>query len=292
MNYELQTTNYNDFIPFTKMQGSGNDFIIVDNRSGIIKDRENFSKRVCSRKKGIGADGLLLLEESDKATFKMRIFNPDGTEAEMCGNGGRCIARFAYLKKIVGEKCSFETLSGPIIAYVNEAQTKIRMKNPCHLHLNLKLALEGNSYEGHYLDTGVPHLILFAPKVEKAPLEKLGPKIRYHRYFQPQGTNVDFVEVEGDTLKVRTYERGVEKETLSCGTGAVASAIIANIIRGLGSPLKIKTKGGNLKVYFQRRNKTNFTPLENPSLPEFTEVFLEGEAKVVFEGKYEKKGGE
>jgi len=147
------------------MQGSGNDFIVVDNRSGVIKDRENFSKRVCSRKKGIGADGLLLLEESGKADFKMRIFNPDGTEAEMCGNGGRCIARFAYLKKIVGEKCSFETLSGPISAYVNEAQAKIRMKNPCHLHLNLKLALGDNSYEGHYLDTGVPHFILFAPKV-------------------------------------------------------------------------------------------------------------------------------
>ncbi len=279
-----------DLIPFTKMQGSGNDFIVVDNRGKIIKDRENFSKRVCSRKKGIGADGLLLLEESDKANFKMRIFNPDGTEAEMCGNAARCIARFVYLKGIAGEKCSFETLSGPISSYVNETQVKIRMKDPSRLHLNLKLILEDGSYEGHYLDTGVPHFILFVPEVEKAPLEELSLKIRYHRHFQPQGTNVNFVEVGRDSLKVRTYERGVEGETLSCGTGVVAAAIIANIVRGLGSPLKVKTKGGGLKVYFQRRDKTNLAPIENPSLPEFTEVFLEGEAQLVYEGRYERKG--
>lgn len=262
-------------LEFSKMEGTGNDFVIVDNRSGIVKNREGLARKICARKKGVGADGLLLLEKSDRADFKLRIFNPDGSEPEMCGNGARCIARFAYLERITGNECCFETLSGLVNAYVDEDRVKIRMKDPSFLNLNLKLSLEKESFEGYYLDTGVPHFVLFVPDVEKVALEKLGPEIRYHYYFQPQGTNADFVEVEESLLKVRTYERGVEAETLSCGTGVTAAAIMAGVVRGLDSPVEVKTKGGTLKVYFRRKDRHNFT-----------QVFLEGKVRLVYQGRY------
>ena len=260
---------------FSKMEGTGNDFVVLDNRSGIVKDGENLAKRICLRKKGVGADGLLLLEKSDRADFRMRIFNPDGSEPEMCGNGARCIARFAYLERIVGSKSSFETLSGLVSAYVDEEMVKIKMKDPSFLNPNLELSLGNDSYEGCHLDTGVPHFVLFVPEVGKVALEKLGPEIRYHQCFQPAGTNVDFVEAKKSFLKARTYERGVEAETLSCGTGVTAVAIVASLVHELTSPVEVRTKGGNLKVHFQRRGKSNFT-----------RVFLEGEARLVYEGRY------
>ena len=260
---------------FSKMEGTGNDFVMVDNRSGIIEDRENTAKRICLRKKGVGADGLLLLEKSDRADFRMRILNPDGSEPEMCGNGARCIARFAYLEGIVGRKCCFETLSGLVSAYMDEEIVKIQMKDPSFLNPSLELSLGDDSYQGCHLDTGVPHFVLFVPEIERISLEKLGPEIRYHQSFQPTGTNVDFVEVEKSFLKVRTYERGVEAETLSCGTGVTAAAIVASLIHGLSSPIGVKTRGGNLKVHFQTKDKTSFT-----------RVFLEGEARLVYQGEY------
>ncbi len=263
-------------IPFTKMQGSGNDFIVIDNRSHLIKNRPEFARRVCPRKTGIGADGVLLLEKSRVADFKMRIFNPDGSEPGMCGNGARCIARFAHLKKMVGEKCSFETLSGKIFSQVKKDGVCIRMKDPSPPHLNLEINLGDGSYTGHFLDTGVPHFVLFVPQVEKIDLPEMGSRIRYHRKFQPGGTNVDFAEIKDETVRMRTYERGVEAETLSCGTGAVATAIAANLVYTLSSPVKIKTLGGDLKVYFHKSGPHKFT-----------EVFLEGEAEVVYEGKWE-----
>ncbi len=259
---------------FSKMEGTGNDFVVVDNRSDIVEDREGMAKRICLRRKGVGADGLLLLEKSKGADFRMRIFNPDGSEPEMCGNGARCIARFAYLEGIVGRECSFETQSGLISAYVDEEMVRIRMKDPSFLNPNLQLSLKDDSYEGCHLDTGVPHFVLFVPEIEGVALGKLGPEIRYHQSFQPAGTNVDFVEVKGSLLKVRTYERGVEAETLSCGTGVTASAIVASLTRGLSSPIGVETRGGNLKVHCRRKDKTSFT-----------EVFLEGEAQLVYEGE-------
>ena len=260
-------------ISFTKMQGCGNDFIIVDNRSNLIRERAEFARKVCARKTGIGADGLLLLEESREADFKMRTFNPDGTEAEMCGNGARCAARFAYLKGITGRECSFWTPSGIIASRTEGDKVKIRMKEPADLELNIKLTLDGRVHQGHYVNTGVPHFVLFVSDVKKAPLDDLAPRIRYHQRFQPEGTNVNFVEIkERRTLKVRTYERGVEGETLGCGTGAVASSLVASFIFGLDSPLKVKMKGGELTVYFRKDRGR------------FTDVFLEGEAEVVYEG--------
>ena len=265
-------------LPFAKLQGSGNDFIVVDNRANLIKDGRSLAMILCSRKTGIGADGLLLLEESQGADFKMRIFNPDGSEAEMCGNGARCIAQFAYLKGIVARRCSFETLAGIISCQIQGRQgrkVKIGMEEPQDLRSNLRLSLKGEIYEGHYLNTGVPHFVLFTPRVDQVPLEELAPSIRNHPKFRPQGTNVDFVEVEkGGTLKVRTYERGVEEETLACGTGAVASALTSNLTRGIPSPVRVKMKGGDLFVYFERAKDNSFSG-----------VFLEGEARLIFEGK-------
>jgi diaminopimelate decarboxylase len=263
-------------IPFTKLQGSGNDFIVIDNRAQCIKNRAEFSRTICPRKTGIGADGVLFLEKSRLADFKMRIFNPDGSEAAMCGNGARCIARFAHLKKIVGEKCSLETLSGKIFSQVKKDRVRIRMKDPSISQLNLEISLGDGSCTGHFLDTGVPHFVLFVPEVEKIDLPEMGSRIRYHEKFQPEGANVDFAEINNDTVKMRTYERGVEAETLSCGTGAVATALAANLVNALNSPVKIKTPGGALKVYFQKSGTHNFT-----------QVFLEGKTELVYEGKWE-----
>jgi diaminopimelate decarboxylase len=263
-------------IPFTKLQGSGNDFIVIDNRSQLIKNRPEFARTICPRKTGIGADGVLFLEKSRVADFKMRIFNPDGSEPAMCGNGARCIARFAHLKKIVGEKCSFETLSGKIFSQVKKNRVRIRMKDPPKLQLNLEINLGDGSYTGHFLDTGVPHFVLFVREVEKIDLPKMGSRIRYHGKFQPEGTNVDFAEIKDDTVRMRTYERGVEAETRSCGTGAVATALAANLVHALNSPVKIRTPGGDLKIYFQKSGTHNFT-----------QVSLEGKAEVVYEGKWE-----
>jgi len=262
-------------IPFVKLQGTGNDFIVVDNRANLIKDPGALARKVCSRKEDVGADGLLLLEESQKAYFKMRIFNPDGSEAEMCGNGARCIAQFAYLKDIAGRRCTIETLGGTIRCQIQGKKVKIGMEKPRDLRLNLRLSLKGEIYEGHYLNTGVPHFILFASRVEEVALEELAPLIRRHPKFRPQGTNVDFVQVtKGNTLKVRTYERGVEDETLACGTGAVASALVGSLTCGVSSPVRVRMKGGDLFIYFERGKDNNFS-----------QVFLEGEARVAFEGK-------
>lgn len=262
-------------LKFSKMEGTGNDFVVMDNRSGMVKDRENLAKKICLRKKGVGADGLLLLEKSDRADFRMRIFNPDGSEPGMCGNGARCIARFAYLEGIIDKECSFETLSGLVSAHIDEENVKIKMKDPSFLNLKLELSLKDDSCAGYHLDTGVPHFVLFVPEIERVALGKLGPEIRYHQCFQPAGTNVNFVEVKESFLEVRTYERGVEAETLSCGTGVTAAAIIASLVRSFSSPVEVRTKGGNLKVHFQRRDKTNFT-----------QVFLEGEVRLIYEGRY------
>ncbi len=193
----------------------------------------------------------------------------------MCGNGARCIARFAHLKGIVARSCTIETLGGIIKCQIQGKKVKIEMKKPQDLRLNVGLSLKGHIYEGHYLNTGVPHFVLFTSRVEKVPLGELAPLIRRHSKFRPQGTNVDFVEVKkGNTLKVRTYERGVEDETLACGTGAVASALIGSLTRGVLSPVRVKMKGGDLFIHFKRVDDNSFA-----------HVFLEGEAHLTFEGK-------
>jgi len=259
-------------VEFWKMEATGNDFIVLDNRGEIVRERKNFSLSFCHRKKGIGADGVIFIEEADDADFTMRIFNPDGSEAEMCGNGARCAVLFSYLKGIAKKSCEFKTLSGKIKAEVGNSTVRIKMTDPFDLREKITLDVDGEKYTGYYINTGVPHFVIFFSDIEKIPLKQMGRKIRFHSLFHPQGTNVDIVSLEKDAISIRTYERGVEDETLSCGTGAVACALISSLKGNLISPIRVKTKGGELKVLFENKEG------------KFKNVFLEGKVNIVYQG--------
>jgi diaminopimelate epimerase len=264
-------------IPFSKMTGCGNDFIIIDNRRKILNvDKlEDFVQKVCAHKLSAGADGVVLIEPSQKVNFKWRFFNSDGSVAEMCGNAARCVARFAVLKGIAPPKMAFETLAGIIEAEVAERQIKVLMVQPTGLKLEINVPIDGESHQMHFINTGVPHAIEFVDKASSVAVKDLGKKIRFHAQFQPAGTNANFVQVvDRKHIKVRTYERGVEDETLACGTGAVASALIAAKTGFVDSPVEVQTSGGEiLKIYFQAKGDG------------FDRVFLEGDARVVYEGE-------
>ena len=263
-------------INFTKVVGSGNDFIVIDNRK--MTHHNNLSRlaeEICHRKNSIGADGMLLLEGSKTGDFKMRIFNPDGSEVDMCGNGARCIALFAYKMGIAGKKMKIDTRSGALNAEVMAHSVKLQMSLPKDLRLMFNLDMGGMRYEVSYINTGVPHVVRFEEDVDKVDVRKFGAIIRYHKEFSPSGTNANFVEViSSNKIKVRTYERGVEDETLACGTGATASSIIASMVKGVKPPVEVITRGEEtLKVYFSISGK------------EVNEVYLEGGAKIVYEGR-------
>jgi diaminopimelate epimerase len=263
-------------IDFFKMSGSGNDFIVIDNRDGSLPvgDCVAFVRKVCERKVSVGADGLFFIEKSDKVDFKWRFFNADGSEAEMCGNGGRCVARFAYLKGIAGERMSFETGAGIIDAEVRGDVVKIRLTPPHSLVLDEKIRIGDQELFVHSLNTGVPHAVHFLHDLGGFDVVATGRAIRRHDRYQPAGTNANFAAVEDDhTLAVRTYERGVEDETLACGTGSVAAALIASRKGLVSSPVDVRVRSGELlRVYFEST--------ENG----FEKVYLEGKAKVVYQG--------
>ncbi len=264
-------------IPFCKMNGSGNDFILIDNRRGILDadHLRDFVPRVCARKISVGADGVILIEPSKRVDFRWRFFNSDGSEAEMCGNGGRCAARFALMKGIAPARLSFETLAGIIEAEVSGRQVKLQMVRHSGLALDLKVRIDDKIHDLHFINTGVPHAVKFVEDIASAAVQELGRQIRFHSCFQPAGTNANFVQVlDRGHLRVRTYERGVEDETLACGTGAVAVALIA-AKRGLvDSPVDVQTTGGEiLKIYFQGQGDG------------FDRVFLQGDTRLVYEGE-------
>ncbi len=263
-------------LPFSKLQGTGNDFVIIDNRNGefarFIGNRA-FAEAVriiCQRKKSVGADGLILIEPCETANFRWRFFNSDGSPAEMCGNGARCAARFAFEKGIAPKRMSFETEAGIIDATVNGRNVKVKLTEP----FDLKLNMEVEGIKGNFINTGVPHFVIFVEDLENTDVTNIGRAIRFSEAFQPQGTNVDFVSVKAQNLKVRTYERGVESETFACGTGAVASALISAIVYNLSSPLTVETKSGEkLKVFFEKENL------------KFKNVYLEGITTWVYDGE-------
>ena len=259
------------------MSGSGNDFIVVDNRAGIV-DKGNlgqFVASICRRKLSVGADGVILLEASERADFKWRFFNADGGEVEMCGNGGRCAARLAYLKGIAGPRLSFETKSGVIWAEVTGGRVKLEMPEPTTPELDYPLEVEEEAFTVSSITVGVPHVVIWVSHLETSPVFRVGQAIRYHRRYAPAGTNVNFVEqLDDGTFSIRTYERGVEDETLACGTGSVATALIAATKGIAASPAVLHTRGGEaLKVYFEG------------SGDDFRNVFLEGDARVIYEGR-------
>jgi len=263
-------------IPFSKMSGCGNDFIFIDNRTGIL-DPDNlgdFVIKICAPKISVGADGVVLIEDSRKANFRWHFFNSDGSEAEMCGNAGRCAARFAVLKGIAPEKLAFETLAGIIAAEVSGRRVKLQMIKPFGLKLDFSVQIDGNSHSLHFINTGVPHVIHFVSAASQVEVKDLGRKIRFHAHFQPAGTNANFAQViDRKSIKIRTYERGVEDETLACGTGAVASALISAAKGFVDSPVAVETSGGEiLNIHFQKKGD-GFDP-----------VFLEGDTRLVYEG--------
>jgi len=260
-----------------KMSGSGNDFILIDHREPFLKEDglKDLVRKVCQRRISVGADGLILIEGSKKADFKWRFYNADGSEAEMCGNGGRCAARFAYLKGITGPSLKFETLAGILSARVDGKKVKLEMTKPFGLKLDETILIDGEEKVFSSLNTGVPHAVLFVENLEKLDILRIGKAIRHHSFFAPSGTNADFVQVEkGSQLSIRTYERGVEDETLACGTGAVAAALIAAFKGLVKSPVSIKTRGGEvLAVYFEIENR------------EAKRVFFEGDVHVIYEAE-------
>jgi diaminopimelate epimerase len=264
-------------IPFMKMSGSGNDFILIDHREPFLKEDslKDFVQKVCRRRVSVGADGLILIERSEKADFKWRFYNSDGSEPEMCGNGGRCAARFAYLKGIVGPSLKFETLAGILSARVDGKRVKLEMTKPFGLKLDETLLVDGKKESFSFINTGVPHAVLFREDLEKLDIVKNGRSIRRHPHFAPAGTNVNFIRVaKGASLSVRTYERGVEDETLACGTGVVASALIAAFKGLVKSPVSVKTRGGEvLAVHFEIEGR------------EVKEVFFEGEVHIIYEAE-------
>jgi diaminopimelate epimerase len=264
-------------LPFYKMHGGGNDFVLVDHRARFIPqaDQPAFARRVCHRQVGVGADGLILIEDSESANFRWRFYNADGSEPEMCGNGGRCAARGAVLMGLAPARLTFETLAGLINAEVNGRRVRLEMTGGGDLRLNQRIPLDGETLTGHIVRVGVPHVVIPVTDLETVPVTAWGRKVRFHSLFQPAGTNVDFITFAGPReISMRTYERGVEDETLACGTGAVAAALIASRLGRVSSPTTVHTRGGEaLTVYFQ------------PQGDGFTGVALEGEALVVCQGE-------
>jgi diaminopimelate epimerase len=273
-------------IPFTKMSGTGNDFIIIDNRQSFI-DEENqsdFARAVCRRKFSVGADGLILIEDSDTADFKWQFYNGDGSRAEMCGNGARCAARFAFANKIAPAVMQFETTAGKIEARIMDEAgeiVRIRLTAPEDLRLQMDLTVGGTEQILHFINTGVPHTVLLVSDAGEVPVTEWGRAIRFHDHFQPAGTNANFVQpLNRDTLKVRTYERGVEDETMACGTGAVASALVTALLDQVIPPVSVITSGGEqLTIHF------TLTGGEGSRQLDLTEpIYLEGPTNLVYEG--------
>ncbi|TBW26734.1 diaminopimelate epimerase [Gramella sp. KN1008] len=256
-------------LTFYKYQGTGNDFVMIDNRDlKISKNNTKLVRRLCDRKFGIGADGLILLENSEdpKDDFKMVYFNADGNESSMCGNGGRCLVAFAKFLGIIEDKAKFTAIDGPHDATVKDGIVSLKMQDVLQISQNDNFS---------FLDTGSPHHVVFAEDIAEKDIKTEGAAIRYSDRYKTAGTNVNFVEgISQDTFSVRTYERGVEDETLSCGTGVTAVAIAAYAAGRTGSErVKLITQGGELFVDFKKTEKG------------YSDIWLSGPAQLVFKGE-------
>ncbi|MBN1405505.1 MAG: diaminopimelate epimerase [Candidatus Omnitrophica bacterium] len=262
-------------VKFTKMQARGNDFVVINAITGNLPA---LAVKLCDRKFGIGADGLLVIEKSKCADVRMRIFNADGSEAEMCGNGASCVALWVKSQNRIPDnrQISIETKAGIIKSGVKGDTVKIKLTDPKGLKLDIPIKINNRALKVNFVDTGVPHAVILAEAIEKIDVQAIGSSVRYHKRFSPKGANVDFIEaLNKDSIKIRTYERGVEAETLACGTGSVASAIIFACKTGTGKKtVNVHTKSKEmLKVHFVRLGQ------------KFSDVWLEGKAHIVFNGE-------
>jgi diaminopimelate epimerase len=263
-------------IEFYKYHGTGNDFIIIDNRDLQWKPSHKQVVFLCDRHFGIGADGLMLLDYAEGFDFGMTYFNCDGNESTMCGNGGRCLTAFARMLGIIDLKARFYAIDGEHEAFIlNESG------NLTHIKLKMKDVTVEEPVDGNFfIDTGSPHYVIFSTNIKRIDIVKKARKIRYDTCFAEEGTNVDFVEIKDDHLFVRSYERGVEDETLSCGTGITAS-VLAAAVKNTGNPgfFKVKTPGGEVKVSFRQEENL------------FSDIWLEGPAELVFSGEIDMEDG-
>ncbi len=276
-------------IPFVKMVGAGNDFIIIDPQPNL--DYIKFTQAVCDRHSGIGADGVLISEKSTTSDYRMRIINADGSEAEMCGNGARCLAAYIVAnakptKKLFG----METLAGEVLAEVNGEEVRVRLSDPKDYMPALNITIAGQKMRIDFIDTGVPHTIVFVEGLQEVDVNSLGRLIRNHPRFSPRGTNVNFAEIaspEGgksgnSMVAVRTYERGVEAETLACGTGSVAAALIAYLHT---HPTVKEQQGAQMKVLPASKEVLEVTFDLHEGI-KIDNVWLKGTAKVIAKGDY------
>jgi len=264
-------------VRFWKLEGAGNDFLGLDGRAGGFKLKRQQIADLCDRRRGVGAEGVLVVEKPKVrgADFRMRYYNSDGGEAEMCGNGARC---FALLARAVsgrkGKELRVQTQAGLLTLRMSGREVQVSMTEPTKLRLGKKVVVAGRKVVVDFLNTGVPHAVLFVRSVRSIDVAKQGRAIRYHSAFAPSGTNVNFVEIgRGNRIHVRTYERGVEGETLACGTGVVAASILSNLRRGLRPPIQVATRGGdNVRVGFSMENG------------HARKVTLQGPARIVYRG--------
>ncbi len=258
---------------FYKISGSGNDFIIIDNRDSSIELSSIKIQKICERKTGIGADGLIFLNNSTEYDFRMQYFNNDGFEADMCGNGGRCIVLFAKINGIInGDETIFSSRNGVHKAYIKyDNIIKLQIEKPHSFKRNITIKVKEQDFTGDFMNTGVPHFVITLNDIENIDVINIGREIRNNSIFGKQGTNVDFISKNGELIFIRTYERGVENETLACGTGSVAAAISASQNMNIKSPIKIKTASEEiLNIEFD----------EN-----FDEVYLEGKVSPIYKGQ-------
>ncbi len=269
-------------ISFTKMTGAGNDFVVIDNRVGTIRAPARLARWLCDRRWGVGADGLLLLERSSKADYRMKYFNADGSYGGMCGNGGRCIALYATLKGIAPREHSFDALNYVYRAKVHSRKNiTLWMKNPVRERASLIVKTQHGTAFGDFVDTGAPHFVAWGSStrsrwrnLESIDVEHLGRAIRLYSAFQPEGTNANFARLTAEgRVEIRTYERGVEAETHACGTGSIAAAVSAAKRYKLASPVSVLVRSGSiLEVGFKEKDDR------------FIDIRLTGPAQVIFEG--------
>jgi len=261
-------------LAFVKASGAGNDFVVLDHRRNQLPaDLSTLARTLCHRHLGIGADGVLFIESSFRAHFRMNYYNADGSVGGMCGNGGRCAARYAALTGLAPSVMKFEALDHLYDAVVEGTGVRLHMKNPIQFRTIERLDVQGRAFNGYFIDTGSPHFVTQVNDLDSLDVHELGRTLRYHEAFRPEGANINFVTRSAAGLVQRTYERGVEAETLACGTGSVASAVVHAISEGMRSPVEVKVRSGELlRVHFDGAPKH----VEN--------VWLEGSAHMLFEG--------
>ena len=266
-------------INFTKISAAGNDFVLIDNRKKIVSGSlSRLAAKLCDRRRSIGADGLLLLQKSNKADFQMLYFNSDGSRACMCGNGARAITRFANIIGIAKNNMKFTTDAGLIQAKINGESISVNLSDPHSYKPEVIVSVGGKKIKCAYINTGVPHVVVFVANVENVNVKELGSALRFHKAFAPAGANVNFVQVKNGSLIVRTYERGVEDETLACGTGVSASSVIGVLARKVKQPVNcIVRSGDKLTVSFDVVANDTKHPAKN--------LWLRGPAVVSFSGK-------